>query len=278
MSGTPRAIIVASHERSGTHLLIDVLRRNFAECRARPRPLRNPHDWLYFSADRLREAHPRAVGTDFADRALARARLPIVKTHMLPDWPRLRAECAEWFHDLVEHSVILYVHRDGRDVAPSFQRLRQRIDASTPANFSEFIRSEVDGMNVPQRWADHVMRWLGDGRAHGVSFKGITRDTNGVLGQLAELMGARPLGNADPLPPRAGTAWQSRFARLTGRMQSSNLVAQGGFGPPVKWKDALDRDDRAFFHQHAGAALIRAGYAESDAWVDEPSPRPRDER
>lgn len=272
MPEAPRSITIASHERSGTHLLIDVLRRNFDACRARPRWGDNPHNWLYFSLDRLREDHPRAVDTAYADRALARARCPMMKTHMTPEWVGVRPDAAEWFHNAVSRTCLLHVYRDGRDVACSFHRLQQRVNPGTPASLSEFLRTRVDGLNVPARWADHTRRWLDNPRANSVTFPDLVRNTSRTIDRIGQLAGLTSNNNPAPLPPRGQSAWSARLARLTGKIQSSNLVAQGEHGQPLKWREAFTKDDRAFFHEHAGQVLIETGFVESDSWIQEPSP------
>ena len=47
-----RPIVVATHRRSGTHLTIDTLRRNFPECRPRMLPLESLHR-SYLNLDRM---------------------------------------------------------------------------------------------------------------------------------------------------------------------------------------------------------------------------------
>jgi len=74
-----RPIIVASHPRSGTHLLIDTLRRQFAKCRSWKWPGERL-DRLYCNIDELngtRELLHEKKAVDI----LRRVERPIVKTH-----------------------------------------------------------------------------------------------------------------------------------------------------------------------------------------------------
>ncbi|MFT5422769.1 MAG: LPS sulfotransferase NodH [Phycisphaerales bacterium] len=267
-------VLVVSHERSGTHLLIDALRRNFAACCARPKRFANPHDWIYFSADRLREGHPRAVGTNAAERALARAQRPILKAHMTPDFPGLRPENREWFLDRARAATTLHLHRDGRDVLCSYHRLRLRASAETPPTVSAFLRSKVEGHNVVRFWAEHTRAWLEAEDAVSIAFESLLTEPDATLQSIARALGLARKAVARPLPERGTSPWPARFSRLTGRLESSNLVSLGPVGLPGRWQDAFTRDDRAYFHEQAGEILQRLGYADSEGWIDRDPARP----
>jgi hypothetical protein len=75
-----RPIIVASHPRSGTHLLIDCLRLNFAECHSWKYPLERINR-LYLSWASLCGEAPHLTDRASA-RTLARVARPLVKTHL----------------------------------------------------------------------------------------------------------------------------------------------------------------------------------------------------
>lgn len=261
-------VLVASHERSGTHLLIDLLRRQFPSCRARAIAGRNPHDTLYLSLDRLNAAHHRPMSVDEARRALAGApRLPL-KTHNLPAMDEIDPPNRPFVESLLERSPRLYSVRDGRDVMCSFQRFRQSYDPSTPGAISEFIRLDVDGRSLARRWADHVRAWTAHDRVHLVRFEDVIHQTRDVLERLADEIGARPELAEPLLPPRRATRVQNWFARLTGRAASTNVVGRRTGLAPLRWREAFSREDRRFFHREAGDILIELGYESDDGWTD----------
>jgi len=267
----PGALVVASHERSGTHLLIDTLRRNFRACRARPMPGRNPHRWLYFSLDRLAPDHPRPATTREADAALARATRPLVKTHMLPGFDRLNPGGLAWVKWALAGAHTLYVYRDGRAVMPSYHFHAISENPDTPRDFSEFLRTPVRGVTPPERWARHVNAWLAHTRCHdhaaAVRFEDLLADPEGEIRRLGALINEAPLPATPSLPPRGQSAWSARLARFTGRLDSSNL-AERGEHPPA-WTELFTPDDRARFHELAGQTLIELGYIADDAWVSQ---------
>src|SRR5450755_924617 len=82
-----RPIIVASHPRCGTHLLIDTLRLNFSECQSRKR-VGERLDRLYLNFDDiLRDESP--LSCSVAEKILKRAQRPIIKTHAWPTFDRV---------------------------------------------------------------------------------------------------------------------------------------------------------------------------------------------
>jgi len=257
-------VLVVSHERSGTHLLIDLLRRNIPVCRARPALGRNPHDWLYFSLDRLNTGHRRAVPTAFADAALARAPRPLLKSHALPGFAGVRPDARAWLDDTLGRTTTLYVLRDGRAVMPSFHRHRMAMDPGTPLEFSRFLRTPIKGRTPPRAWAAHVNAWTARAGVQVVRFEEMTGEPAAALGRLAAILGE----TADPavrdaLPPRGASPWAARVARLTGRLKSSNLVEVGGRTP--RWAEVFTGEDRAFFEGEAGETLAAFGYTEPSA-------------
>lgn len=264
-----RPVLVVSHERSGTHLLLDTLRRNFPACRARPRVGANPHDVLYCSVDRLARGHHRPISTRDAEHVLARAPRPLLKSHATPGFEGFGDDARAWLENALEHGLILHVVRDGRAVMPAYHIHRRAIDPGTPSAFSDFLRTPIDGLVPPARWASHTGAWLdrveSDPRAHTVRFEDLLHEPRAQLDRLAELLGeeARP---ADPvLPARGSSPWAARLARLTGRLESTNLVERGA--RPPKWTDAFSNDDRAEFDRHAGETLLALGYETDRQWA-----------
>lgn len=73
-----RPIIVATHRRSGTHLTMDTLRRNFPACWPRMLPLENLHN-SYLSLDRFETGHFRPISEQEALRILTKAERPTIK-------------------------------------------------------------------------------------------------------------------------------------------------------------------------------------------------------
>jgi hypothetical protein len=266
-------VIVASHPRSGTHLLMDLLRRQFAACRSWKWPGERL-DRLYCSIDEL-NAERNRLDDATARRILRRTDRPLVKTHA---WPRfqdtflvphhdgLDPEWLTWFH---ENGTILYVYRDGRDVMCSYQMMRHRMDASLPDPIGAFMRGHDPGQNVNRvrRWAQHVCSWRAMEETHVLSFEDLLHTPEDTIEQLGHMLGCSPEWREPLLPERFSSIWESRWARLFHlRPESTAILGTGA----KEWEDVFTSEDRAFFHECAGDLLIELGYVDSDEWVHAP--------
>lgn len=265
-------IIVASHPRSGTHLLIDTLRRQFAACRSW-KWWGERLDRLYCNIDEL--PGDGLLNAATAERILQRTERPIVKTHAWPGYQEAFLDTHagnlddRWARWLEARGTPLYVYRDGRDVLCSYQLFRQGFDPSAHCPIGTFLRQEEQGTNRVRRWAEHVRAWRDRPGVHAVSFERILASPEGVLRQLGDLLGASPEYRQPLLPEPFGSVWASRWARLfQTRPESSAIINPGS----KDWDDCFTPADRAFFHEEAGDLLIELGYVSSDDWVEAGAP------
>src|SRR3954451_10415909 len=127
-----RPIVVASHPRSGTHLLIDSLRLNFRECRSWKRLGENLHR-LYLNLDELDGLEP-----DEAVELASRCKQPVLKTHALGDFSAAclkpgpcpcDPELVAWLR--ANAASFLYVYRDPREVMKSLHAFVRASPADT---------------------------------------------------------------------------------------------------------------------------------------------------
>ena len=266
-------VIVASHPRSGTHLLIDLLRRQFSACRSWKWPGERL-DRLYCSIDELNGGRGR-LDEATARRILGRTDRPLIKTHAWPDFQEtflaphhdgLDPEWPAWLHG---NGSILYVYRDGRDVLCSYQMMRRRMDASSPDSIGAFLRGQDPGRDVNRvrRWADHVQAWRVTESRHLVSFESMLSHPEEVIERLGEHLGLVPEWQTPLLPERFSSIWESRWARLFQMRPKSTAIL--GIGSK-NWEETFTREDQIFFHQEAGDLLVDLGYVDSDEWVHAP--------
>lgn len=271
-----RPIVVVSHKRSGTHLTLDLLRRNFREC--------NAWKWwgendsrLYLSLPSLHD--PRAlisISERHAVALLRRCSRPMVKTHhFLEELPtgertangRIGRYWVDW---LEEHGQKLYVHRDGRDALCSLQLLEAKRDRRRWLPLSKFIRQKTaGGVSRAEAWARHVERGLAAPEMVPLSFEELAQSTRRCLDRLARRLELTAEYREPLLPRKAKAALGSRLAQRMARRPESTAVLGRPKGLRLeRWREAFSRDDRKFFHRVAGETLIRLGYEESDSWVD----------
>jgi hypothetical protein len=271
LAGVGRRIVLVTHRRSGTHLTIDLLRRQFAACDGRKR-LGEPLHALYLNLDLLlRERHP--LGEARALELLRRARRPIVKTHALPGFAAFRPDHAAFVDALLADADVYAVHRDGRDVMCSLHLYFQAFDPRARCSLSQFLRQTDDGLSRPRRWSDHVLRWRAREGVRSLAYEQVVGSPRAVLARLANELALEPRLVKPLLPPRLRGAWHARWLRLASRRPPVTTVLSDPSGRrrPARWREAFGPEDRAFFHREAGDALVELGYESSDAWIHEPS-------
>jgi hypothetical protein len=271
-----RPIVVASYPRSGTHLLIDCLRLNFTECRSWKFPLERINRLYLNLADlawKKEQLSARVVR-----RILSRAERPVIKSHTWPDFradvsdherlESLYRDVAEWLQD---HAAFLYVYRDGRRVMASRHRTVSRgATAMGHVSLGEFLRQSPLGVSRPRAWAQQVSEWLAQPRVHAVAMERLLAEPAVVLRDIGAAFGLTPLLPRLRLPARNRLTWPARLGRLIAVHPSSTAIVSKT--PPLDWRSALTRADRAFFHAEAGDVLLRLGYERSADWVDHELP------
>lgn len=267
-AGVGRRIVLVTHRRSGTHLTIDLLRRQFAACDARKR-LGEPLHALYLNLDLLlRERRPLSETRALA--LLRRAPRPIVKTHSLPGFETFRAHHADFVDALLGDADVYCVHRDGRDVMCSLHLYFQAFDPRARCSLSEFLRQQGDGMSRPRRWAEHVLRWRATPGVRTLAYESLLADPRAALTRLSRELALEARFDEPLLPPRLRNAWQARWLRLFSRRPPVTTVLSDPSGrrKAQRWRKAFSVDDRRFFQREAGDALLALGYESCDAWTD----------
>ncbi len=271
---TQRPIIVASHPRSGTHLVIDLFRRQFRECRSWKLPGERL-DRLYLSVEALFEPDSRSpISETKAVKVLRRVRRPLVKTHLaLPEWRGAPVTSPGrigqyWLDWLRRRGRVVYVYRDGRDVMCSFHFFSM-VHPGARCPLPEFIRQDDGGVSRVKAWAQGVRRWMREPGVLCVRYEEIRRDPRSVVERFARELDLTPRYREPLLPRQFGSVWESRANRVFGFRPSSSAIISRFKGHRLqRWRDVFTIEDRAFFHREAGDLLIDLGYEESAGWVD----------
>jgi hypothetical protein len=261
-------IVVASHPRSGTHLLIDTLRRQFEACRSWKWPGERL-DRLYCNIDEL--PGDGLLDDATAQRILGRTERPLIKTHAWPGYQdgfldtHRGGLAADWVEWLDNRATVFYVYRDGRDVLCSYQLFRRSFDPEARGPVGDFLRGTEDGTNRVRRWADHVRAWHEQPDVHLVQFEALLDDPASVLGRMGTIIGEEPEGRTPALPEPFSSIWASRGARLFAMQPESTAIINEA---KKNWEEAFTAADRAFFQKEAGDLLLDHGYESSDQWVE----------
>lgn len=261
-----KPILIASHPRSGTHLTIDLLRKQFLECQSTKR-LGEPLDRLYFALESFvlqSNPLPEAKALDI----LHRAARPTIKTHCDPNFSYLHSDKAPWINWLKQEADIYYVLRDGRDVICSLHLFMQSYDPKTRCSLSEFMRQKVGGISRVKNWANHIQRWLNEPQVKVLKFEDIIKNTHSIIETIGQDLQLTPIYQEPLLPTRIKSLWHGRWVRLTKRRSESTAIIGYYQGQKVqKWQTAFTPEDRHFFDSEAGEMLLGLGYEKFDAWV-----------
>ena len=251
--------LVASHFRSGTHLLIDLIRRNFPAFRPRMRPFESIHA-TYLSRDRLDDTAHRASGPSEALALLGKAPRSTLKTHALPTFDRVADHNRAVHTAIIGRSVPLYAVRDGRDVMCSMHAWMRSFRPDAVVDFERFCFEPLShsGRSRAQEWNHHVLAWLDHPGVHIVRFDRIIHDTAAVIDELAEALSAEAKPREPALPKPIKSVRAAWLARALGRAESTN-VHSGAFRPRKRNEVFDDRVTDRFFAE-AGEAMARLRY------------------
>ncbi len=270
----PRPIVILSHRRSGTHLSIDLIRKQFPGTSPRLRPFAQ-HTTLYLSLDKLRPGHHAPITPDQAVAMLDRAPHLVIKTHARPDAAGRLPEFGvnePLARAMIDHAFKINIVRDGRDVLCSQQLYEKSYnpDARLPAG--QFLRTTFEGEPRPAYWARHAVAWKDTPGVLTVTFEAIIRSTDATLDRFAEHLSIAPRRVAPLLPVQQSTSRLGRaLNRALGRGETTAIEARPRKGVgPVKWREAWTADDRAHFDRHAGDTLIELGYEPDHSWATQP--------
>lgn len=212
LAPAPPFFYVITHERSGTHLLINTLIRNcwIANHHVTIGEWQGPFD---------RPAARFGPVEAFRPADLSTRGFP-VKSHC--DRPLFEAAYPD--------APVVYVRRDPRDVLTSYYHFLERYELGT---FSAFLRQPLpdalrlgaslhgDFANPVERWCHHVRGWTGSAGCLEVTFEDLLRDPLGEVRRVAGFLGVwrrprqRPvrMGEMHSIRPRKGTVgdWRGHF-------------------------------------------------------------------
>ncbi|MFI4917796.1 MAG: sulfotransferase domain-containing protein [Phycisphaerales bacterium JB060] len=262
-----RPVVVASHPRSGTHMMLDFLRRQFDACCPPFRFGVNPHRYLYFVLDRFCPDHKFHVGVEPCLRVMRSTEMPCLKTHSLPDFLSAIPEGRRLSVAALRQGVVLYCVRDVRAVMASLHAF-DRVTGDTETNsLSAFIREEIDGRCRVAIWADHVRAWIKGYPDHRViRYEEMAANPGQMLEKLGSWFGQTPKRRQPLLPPKLKHRQRLWLARLTGVPESTNVIGRKVGVKPLDWRTAYTPADIAFLEEHAGEAMSELGYVPGGNW------------
>ena len=234
LSGLGDPVIVTTFLRSGTHLTIDLLRRQFAAFGSWKRPLETL-DSLYLPLDVLLPGwEPSDWSTARVLDVLRRPRRPVLKTHFLEaDLSNLRREqpaVADWIE---RRGKFLHVARDPRKVLSSLWAFLPDWQGGAAVPFDEsFVREWAAKLQT------HGERWTRRPGVRTVTYEAIVGEPESCLRQLGDWLDESPLWRQPILPRPLRSRWESRWMRLIAWQSESTAILASRSSPP--WDPTWD--------------------------------------
>lgn len=261
-----RPIVVATHPRSGTHLTIDLLRKQFEDCKGWLWFGETLHH-LYLNLDRLIPGHTPSLSVEKAFGLLRRAPRPTIKTHSTPDLENHENKGRRLGELLLERGDILYVVRDGRDVLCSAYLWQQELGID--CSLQEFLRRQVNGVSRVRWWAEHVTTWVQHEGVNVICFEEITDQPRQMIERLGCILDLSPRFVEPYLPEKVenGSRWADYWRRLTRDFESTAITGRPNGKSPPEWRSVFTQEDRRFFWREAGDVLEKFGYETDDSWI-----------
>lgn len=260
-------VVVATHRRSGTHMMIDFVRRQFRPCQSWKWPGQNTN-LLYLAMG----AHARGMmRDDVARRVIHRPERPVLKTHSLPTFDLQRGKYDNFIDWVRERGRVLYVLRDCRAVMASLYAYMQRFDPKALVKPSEFLRQtdllpeymspSHEGLSRPAQWAHHVSAWVQQNQALVMRYEDIMAKPRDMLELMGPYLGMTPLYREPLLPPKfSRSMWARVGRRLSPRPTSTAIISPRAPGVEHSWRKLFSPEDLEFIWQEAGDVMIDRGY------------------
>lgn len=202
-------VIVVTHPRSGTHLTIDLLRRNFDQLKSTKPPFA-PLDALYVALDVFFLESASPASQTRAIKALAKHRNPIIKSHWIdPEYQSITGDYASIGQWLQERGRVIYVVRNPENVLASTFLFEQGfLEISGQAARSAWLLQKA------AYWVQHVTKWTARQNLMILRFEDIVKDTDRQLQSIGEFLDLPVNTCSSRLPPRMNGKWAGRLSRL----------------------------------------------------------------
>lgn len=257
-----QVITVNSHPRSGTHLCIDFLRRQYSECQIK-KTFNKRLDDLYFPFEVLLSEHQDLEHNK--KRALETFRScshPIVKFHGYSE-PLLTHRFPEWM-EFINQGKTIYVYRNLYKVMCSTYIYMQTFEnAGKGVNIHEFIRQPfASAANRIQFWVDEIKRFKERENIMMLSYEEILKSPEKVLGKLDSFLGLTSLKKSPMLPPKTNNIWNIRWQRYFSSNPDNTAILASHKGiHNLDPKIVFTEDDVKWIKSIAGDTLTKLNYS-----------------
>jgi len=258
--GVEKGVLISTFMRSGTHLTIDFIRKNFPTFRTSKRVFQNSTH-LYFVLDTVsdywggNEQHRRSC-IDF----LERSKFPIFKAHFLQpsfdhfdDYPAMQ-------NLLMERCKTVYVTRNLFKVLPSLWTFFETAKLKNPSMGDIVESRDKFATEYAKKWTEHVDTWSKVEGALLLRFEDIVADPNSTAAKLASHLGEPLPSNSGKglLPPKNSSTFLHRVINYVHPNPLSSEIRPSRTASKVPF--LLSETEKKSCLEIAGATLERLNY------------------
>jgi Sulfotransferase domain len=221
-----KKILVISHERSGTHLLINAIAFNTKQYNT--------------GFEEIHGVDPDVILAKIKEDSKAK----ILKSHHTLD------VLDPILEEILQHCVVFYISREGKDtLASCYNHYVKYYDDADYASFDEFLRGKhapkfitdnymlpgQEYKNMPDKWAQHTSNWTKKaaerfGQIYHLTYEQLLGDFNTCLDLICNA-----LGEKRPTNPR--------------KPGLHDIAVQPRAGRSGDWVNFFDQDDLDFFNE-----------------------------
>ena len=254
-------IIITSHPRSGTHLTIDLIRRQFPETRIKKKWRSNSSSFLSIGSFNVRNATLRLKEEEKALKLISSCRYPIIKLHTYA-WYGIEKNFPHWIKWMKEKGKIIFVARDIRSVMPSMHLYEQSFNPNSRRSVKKFIRQPYLGKeNRIAYWNQQMINWYKPSACLVLNFEKIIHSPELAINKISNYIGLTPTIQTPLLPKKVNSIWHARFQRLFSTNPSSTAIVGYYKGQKTKkWMELFDKEDLEFIYRNGEEGLKLLDY------------------
>ncbi len=252
-------VLIISHPRSGTHLTIDLIRKNFKSFYSWKFPGESLHS-LYLSIEGFLADGNDKLNRKRAIYIISKPTRPLIKMHTY-SYSTIKENYSDWIEWIEKKGRIIYVTRDPRSMILSYYEYAQNFEARARVNFSEFIKQPFCGYsNRFLYWANINRIWTQKEDVLTIKFEEIIKNPHYIISRIGEFIGEECLFKTDPLPKKINNIWQFRLMRIQISPENTSILGTKKMKKQHDWRKEINEPDLEFIRKNAGAEMNRIGY------------------
>jgi hypothetical protein len=253
-------VLIMSHPRSGTHLTIDFIRKNFKAFAGFKLPFEANH-YLYLSIEAFFEKnHSKRLNDRLARKIISRPKRPLIKAHTY-SFAQLKKQFPEWMEWIDTNGKTIYVYRNVLDVIRSFYYYSQSFQEGVRVPFSSFIRQSYCGRQSRiHYWNEVMLEWLTNKEALTIKFEDIIEKPSSVLFKLSTYLDEDPLHEKVSIPKKEKSLFNQRLRRLLPLApESTAILGKNSYSSWIKSAE-YSSDDLDFIYSIVHDTFMKVGY------------------